>query len=112
VPGINFNTNEQVPMYFLVASLGIVPDFCYNKPLYTPASKKYKTSDVVSAISPWYPVLMGSPALMLDMQLTRVPPDQQFSLVLSIGIGFGTMLSATSVQQVKYTGASKILVAV
>jgi len=112
VPGINFNTNEKSPMYSLVASLGIVPDLFYGKMNYTPASRKYKQFDEVSEMSAWYPVLQGSPALTLDLQQTHTPPDQSFSLVLSIGIRFGTMRDAATVQQVKYAGAAKILVAV
>jgi len=111
-PGINFNTNEKWPMYSLVASLGIVPDLFYDKRGYAPSSDAYKMFDDVSAKTDWYPVLKGSPALQLDIKHTSIPPNQLFSLILSIGIRFGTMLDANTVQQVKYAGAAKILVAV
>jgi len=112
MPGINFNTNEKSPVYSLVATLGIVPDLFYGKRNYVPSSGNYQMFNNVSAMTAWYPVTKGSPALTLDLQHTATPPDQLFSLVLSIGIRFGAMLDANMVQQVKYAGAAKILVAV
>jgi len=112
LPGINFLTTEKYPLYGIVASLGIVPDFFYDVSGYKPSSREYNVSHpgiTETLYSNWYPVLQGSPAMPLEIKPGLTPPDQSFSLVLSIGIRFGEMLSANMVQQVKKVGAAKIL---
>jgi len=109
LPGINFLTSENYPMYSIVASLGIAPDFFYGEHAYLPSSRDYKEHDMLSAETDWYPVLRGSAATSLEMKLPRIPPDQSFSLVLSIGFRFGEMRDANAIWQVKRAGAAKIL---
>jgi len=109
LPGINFFTAEKHPMYSIIATLGIVPDFFYNKWGYQPSSREYRQNDMQAADTGWYPVLKGSPAMKLEIQMGTMPPDQSFSLVLSIGIRFGALRDAGTIEQVKYAGAAKIL---
>lgn len=112
LPGINFLVTDKYPMYSIIASLGIVPDFFYTEDGFLPSSKEYslhKPGGLTTVDTDWYPVLQGAPAIPLEMKLGMTPPDQSFSLVLSIGIRFGVMINANTVQQVKYAGAAKIL---
>jgi len=109
-PGINFHTKEKHPFYSLVVSLGIVPDLFFSRDDYRPSSKKYKQDDAAVVDTSWYPVLQGSEAISLDMKYRGTPPDQSFTLLLSIGIRFGTMPDGKTVQGVPYAGAAKILV--
>ena len=109
LPGINFFGPNNYPMYSLQAILGIVPDlFCTNNK-YQPSDTGYILNDFTAAFTGWYPMQQGSPALALDIQLPRVPPDASFSLMLSIGIRYGRMIDASTVQQVKHVGCAKIL---
>ena len=111
LPGINFLTQEKHPMYRIVATLGIAPDFFYHEQWkgYYPSSRAYQENDMQTVETEWCPVLKGSPATTLNIQLPTPPPDQSFSLVLSIGLCFGEMRDASSIWQVKHTGAAKIL---
>lgn len=114
LPGINFLTAEKQPMYSIIASLGIVPDFFYDAQAdaYQPSSREYGMNNmgtIVTTNTGWHPVLQGSPAMPLEMKLGLTPPDRSFSLLLAIGICFGEMINAHTVQQVKHTGAAKIL---
>jgi hypothetical protein len=109
LPGINFLTVEKYPMYSIIATLGIAPDFFYTKHGYTPSSRDYHENDMQVAKTDWYPVLQGSPATSLEIKLPNVPPDQSFSLVLSIGLCFGAMQNASTITQVRRAGAAKIL---
>jgi len=112
LPGINFYKPEKqpvCPMFSVTAVLGLVPDLYYvRKNTYQPA-KGYELNVYKDAVSDWYPMMKGSAAMSLEMQLDTVPPDLAFSLVLSIGIRFGTMVDANTVEQVKRTGVAKII---
>ena len=112
LPGINLLAADKYPMYSIVASLGIVPDFFYAPHGFQPSSREYSQGNpgVFSDVNTdWYPTLQGSPAMPLELKLSGTPPDQSFSLLLSIGIRFGVMINANTVQQVKHEGAAKIL---
>lgn len=114
LPGINFyrpETQPECPMFSIVAVLGLVPDLLYAKPRYRSAAR-YELGTYTEAISAWYPMLKGAEAMQLDLQLDIVPPDLSFTLVLTIGVRFGTMLDAHTIQQVKRTGVARVLAAV
>lgn len=110
IPGINFfATPGNHPLYNIVVVLGIVPDIEYTVHGYyprslTPAAKSMNTA--------WYPLLSGSPATVLEVSLpapASLPPSNAFSMMLSVGIRFGTVIENNDVRQVKYAGAAKIL---
>jgi hypothetical protein len=109
LPGINFFAPEKYPMFCVTAVLGIVPDLFYTPHRYKPSSKAYRENDRVEADSGWYPVMKGAPAFTLELKHGFRPPDQSFSLALSIGICFGTMRDTNSVKQIKYAGAAKVI---
>ena len=108
LPGINFYTSQKHPMYRIVAVLGIIPDLSYTDHGYQPLANGYETIAATCTKSEWYPVLGGSPSFTLNMNI-NTPPDEAHSLMLSIGICFGTMKETTVIQQVKYAGCAKVL---
>jgi len=109
LPGINFLTAEKYPLYSIVATLGVIPDFFCTANGYYPSSRDYQGYSMHMSETEWFPVLQGSPAQTLEMKLPLTPPDQSFSLMLSIGLRFGTMRSASDISQVTHAGAAKIL---
>ncbi len=109
VPGINFFAPDKYPFYSVQAVLGIAPDFFYKPLKYAPSSGDYMPAKTTLAGTGWCPVQKGSEATTLELSITVPPPDQSFSLVLSIGVCYGIMLDATSVGQAKYAGCAKIL---
>ena len=113
IPGINFFGLQSQAVYSIIVVLGIAPDVFYDKGRYHP-NPDYRANDCKIAESDWYPVLKGSPATTLGIQLDSTPPDQSFSLVLSVGIRYGALRGnsiqdAGSVEQVKRRGCAKIL---
>ena len=113
LPGINFFGLQTQAVYSIIAVLGIAPDVFYAGGRYQP-NTGYPANNCKMVVSDWYPVLKGSPATTLDIQLNSVPPDQSFSLVLSVGIRYGALRGtsiqdAGSVEQVKRRGCAKIL---
>lgn len=111
LPGINLQTPGNYPMYSFIAILGVVPD-CYF------TSQGYQPSQLEQGVYPkevysdWYPVLNGSAPTTLEINISNTAPWDAFTLILSIGIRFGTIGADGNIQQVKYAGAAKILATV
>jgi hypothetical protein len=57
----------------------------------------------------WMAASAGSEAISLELQLPGAPPNEEFSLVLTIGLEMGTPQSTGLIQAVKYAGCGKIL---
>ncbi|HEY0680496.1 MAG TPA: hypothetical protein VGD17_19575 [Chitinophagaceae bacterium] len=110
IPGINFFVPPgRHPLYSIIIVLGIVPDITFTKYGYKPLA----VLDPGHAASSWYPVSKGSQATALEVSLQwqgHKLPVSAFSLMLSIGIRFGTVGMNDAVEQVKYAGAAKVLV--
>jgi hypothetical protein len=110
IPGINFFVPPgRHPLYSVIIVLGIVPDVIYTKYGYKPL----EIHDPVQTGSAWYPASGGSKSMVLGVSLQRrdfVLPASPFSIILSIGIRFGTVGMNEEVEQVKYAGAAKVVV--
>ncbi|SDF63359.1 hypothetical protein [Chitinophaga filiformis] len=106
-PGINLSLPWQYPMYRIVLSIGILDDggvdrdyaasrpLLINQPFTTPwrlAAQAYKGETIV---------LQPDTAKKLDNDET---------LVVSIGIEMGTLISDAVIERVKYAGSGKILI--
>jgi hypothetical protein len=109
LPGINFHAQRKDPMFSIIAMLGIVPDLFYDADRYKPSSHAYTSLGAKAVNTDWYPVLGGAPATTLELKLEGMPPDQSFSLMLSVGICFGAMHDAATIKQVKHAGSAKVL---
>lgn len=111
MPEINFHVPGAWPMYSLVATIGIIPDLYYHghEFRYRPLSQDYSPVSPEVAFTDWYAVMNGSPATVLDVKYPYALPDEHYSVILAIGIRFGTMCNATTVEQVPYVGAAKVL---
>ncbi|NII28754.1 hypothetical protein HB364_26975 [Pseudoflavitalea sp. X16] len=131
-PGINLFAPEKYPWFSIVISLGIVPDLVFTKDqepadpdydsftdsearssvhAYSYTHPEYQLLDTlpVCAVTVWHPVKKGCPAIPLDLQLLIPPPDNHFTLLLSIGIRYGIQEDAQTITQARYAGAAKIL---
>jgi hypothetical protein len=110
LPGINFYVPPGYPAaYSFVATLGIVPDLVYRNSTYTPLF----TPEFGTTQSAWYPVIEGSSAISLSPAVSTIspvqPPAAPFTLMLSVGIRFGTIGFNNQITQVPKTGAAKIV---
>jgi len=113
IPGFNFLTREQYPLYRIVVQLGITPDLFYDRKQYHPSSRDYRINGAgLSVATPWCPTAKGSAASSLDIKHNFTPPDQSFSLLLGVGLCFGALRDLDVVKPVKGAGAAKILGAV
>lgn len=108
LPGINLYAPKAHPLYAITVVFGIIPDLFYTNRHYTPLNEYAGMAPAVR-MTEWYPLLEGSPATALEITHPIVPPDEQFSIMISIGIRFGMMRSATLIDQVPYAGAARVL---
>jgi hypothetical protein len=88
--------------------LGIVPDLFYATPLYKPLGD-YESSQPEKEVTQWNPTHCGSAPVTLPLNLSYLPPNETYSLVLSVGVEFGRVLSAGRIEPVKGAGSGKIL---
>ena len=108
LPSLTFFPAGSHPYYRLMMVLGVVPDLYCASPLYRPRDD-YSPVIAQAVQTEWYPVKGGSPALSLELQLPVAPPDNDFSLMLAVGVGMGVVGTAGSITEVRYAGSGKIL---
>lgn len=112
MPGFNFFAPPaRHPLYRFVISGGVIPDLFYTLQGYKPA-EGFADFSSAAAWSPWHPVLKGSPDTLLQLDLKHgvmVLPGSAFSVMLAIGICFGTIGEDQQAMPVKYAGAAKVL---
>jgi hypothetical protein len=109
---INFHPNNRHARFCIDVSLGIVPDFTFH-----PGERAYKPSEWYTTMfspenvsSPWFPALKGSPATSLEIKLTdQVPADDSYSLMLTVGVRYGSPMEDDVVKDVKRAGVAKVI---
>ena len=112
MPGFNFFAPpSRQPLYSFVISGGVIPDLFYTPQGYKPADG-YENFRSEAAWSAWHPVVKGSPETVLQLDLKHEVmelPGSAFSMMLAIGICFGTVGEGQQPMPVKYAGAAKVL---
>jgi hypothetical protein len=108
-PQINFFVPGAHHLYSIVAGLGILPDLFYNDGRYEPSSPAYAEFGFTMASTPWHPVADHAAPANLELNTAADPPDDLFSLILSVGIRYGTMKNNSVIEQVRHAGSAKIL---
>ncbi|MBT1687720.1 isocitrate lyase/PEP mutase family protein [Dawidia soli] len=108
---INYFPQNSHAMFRVVVTLGIVPDMIFNiqKKEYLPPawySPKFYSREVSTE---WFPSLEGMPASTLTIATDALPPDERWTLMLSVGIEYGAFRENGKIQEVKRYGAAKIL---
>jgi hypothetical protein len=97
-------------MFSVQFTLGILPDLFYDekRDKYQPAGI-YELQFAKTAATDWYPVSKGSATTALELSWPAIPPNQSFTMILGIGICYGTMGMANGIDQLPHAGAAKIL---
>jgi len=110
MPGINFKPFGKHALYGFQAVLGMVPDLFFTPDGYQPSDEKYPyNAPVIVAASDWFPCVSGSPATRFELKYPFTPPNNQFVLMLSIGIRYGYPAKGNGVDQAKHAGAARVL---
>jgi hypothetical protein len=109
---INYFPQNNHAMFRLVITLGIVPDVTFDIPSkeYLPPAWYSRAYNSVSVSTDWSPSLEGMPGTTLQLAMgTAIPPDDAWTLMLSIGIEYGAMRQSGKVDEVARFGAAKIM---
>ncbi|AXY75683.1 hypothetical protein D3H65_17610 [Paraflavitalea soli] len=108
LPGINLHMPKTHPWYAITVVFGIIPDLFYAPYQYIPMNEYGGVAPLVR-MTDWYPALEGSADTTLELIHPITPPDEYFSIMISIGIRFGMSRSATQIDQVPHAGAARVL---
>lgn len=108
IPGINFMPAQRHPFYSFTVVLGVIPDLLYGKTGYRPPHQNYTNFRSVFQETPWLPITKRYEATTLELKLPTAPPDTAFTLILSMGIRYGTATAPNVIEQVKYAGSAKV----
>jgi len=109
IRGVNFFPSPYYSLFQLSATLLLVPDFLH-------AGRDYKSTIDYDSYGPrssttdWFPVDKTLPEVELFQEVTLVPPDDRFSLLLGVALIYGKPVGGNSVEAVK-GGAAKIIAA-
>jgi hypothetical protein len=112
VPQINFFPSMVAPLYSIVAVLGVVPDLFSSTTEYHPSHKDYAHLQPVMSASPWHPCTERSEPLELSLKFSWIPPDENFSLMLSMGIRYGLPSLMNIVKKKEQSGCGMIVAVV
>ena len=111
IPRRNFSPPKEHPLFCVVAVLGAVPDLYHMDRRYEPYAPSHPgfAKLPVEAATEWLRVSEGSPATTLEVKLQSPPPADDYALVLSIGVCFGTPAPGGAVERVEHAGCAKIV---
>ena len=108
VAGANFAPATPLPYFRLIASVGVVPDMLFTLYGYTPDIKPGHFTPAV-AYTEWLGVKGGAPAREMELSLPYAVPFASYSLVLAVGLSFGTLDALGNIIPVKYSGSGRII---
>lgn len=108
-PGINLFVPGNHAAYSIVLTAGLLPDFIYSDKRLVAAIDAANIPPPVNHQTEWVSCQQATTSQVITLQLNRVPADSIFSIMVAIGIAFGTLGPTGEMKQVKRAGASKIL---
>ena len=108
---INYFPQNNHAMFRLTITLGIVPDVTFNIPTkeYLPPTWYDRAYYSKSISTMWNPSLEGMKSTILELATDALPPDDRWTLMLSIGIEYGAFREYGEIKAVARVGAAKIL---
>jgi hypothetical protein len=113
LPALNTDTNfipdlRYAAFRWVMIAMAI-PDF-YFDPLtgYRPRPDAFEAEQ--SKITDWYMVRSGAPATTVSISLGNKPEEDDFTLLLAVGIVYGHYVDSQKIAEVKHVGCGKILV--
>jgi hypothetical protein len=115
IPDVNFFVPEKYPWYKFLVIVGLLEDMFYHTNGYQPQHGTEMFSSVLDE-SDWLTVHAGAPAITKQYTelkecyggVSEIAELNSYSLLLAVGIAFGTMQKG-QVEMVKYVGGAKIL---
>ncbi len=111
-PGINFHPNNRYPFYSFEITLGVVPDLHLVRGVYQPVSSQWTAKFCSSVKTAWVPVNEATTESIHAISLEGMEQLTDFTLIVAIGIRFGTPSVKNEIDQVRHAGSAKVLKAI
>lgn len=109
VPEINFFPSPLAPHFSVICVLGVVPDLFHSSDGYAPSYPDYARIAPIMTSTPWMPCTIETHEIQLFAQFPTAPPDENFSLILSIGIRYGIPWTGNTIRQKEKSGCGVVL---
>jgi hypothetical protein len=108
---INYFPQNNHAMFRLTVTLGIVPDVTFDVPSkeYLPPDWYDRGYNSIEMSTDWNPSLEGMNGTTLELAMDALPPDNRWTLMLSIGIEYGSFRENGKIKEVPRFGAAKIM---
>ena len=108
---INYFPQNNHAMFRLTVTLGIVPDVAFDVAAkeYLPPTWYDPSYYSIDISTDWNASLAGMESTVLALAMDALPPDNRWTLMLSIGIEYGAFREGGKIDEVKRFGAAKIL---
>lgn len=108
IPGVNFFAQTKHPLYRLTVALSAVCDMVWTDMGYKKINERDRIHDNIMHTD-WYPARYGSAASTLSLAIGPLP-DKGVSMMLTIGICYGTLDDVDTIEPVRRVGSAKVLV--
>jgi AraC-like DNA-binding protein len=108
---INYFPQNNHALFRLKVTLGIVPDITFDVPSreYLPPDWYSRLYNSIEMSTDWSPSLEGMESTTLELAMDVLPPDDRWTLMLSIGIEYGSFRENGKIKEVPRFGAAKIM---
>lgn len=108
-PHINFSWPGKASHFRFILAFGIVPDILCSDGKYAPSSKEFDGYPPVEMKTPWCHTAKGSAPETVSLIISTAPPDDQFTLLLAVGIQFGSVIGPEEIEPLKRSGTARVL---
>lgn len=113
LPGINLFIPNKNPLFGFSFVLGAVPDCVFVKK----EKGHYKLEDPENSClnqnkeinTEWYPSSAGCKSMEIELKLPKPIIAPSFTLVLGVGIKYGTLVSGGEIARVENAGCAKVI---
>ena len=109
LPGVNFFGIGDFQYYYWRIDLGIVPDMFYKENAKHAPYNNYPFNFRKTIISEWFHVNQPAVAANLQIAMDSLPPDNDYSLMLTVAIHFGKVESSGEIKFVDYAVAGRVM---
>ena len=112
LPGINLHIPNKNPLFGFCFTLGVVPDCLYMQEykkhvLQDPGNSCLSNESKIE--TEWYPSSAGCKSMDIELKLTKPVIAPSFTLVLGVGIMYGTLVAGGEIARVGNAGCAKVI---
>jgi hypothetical protein len=110
IKDINLFIPNRHPLFGFSVTLGLVPDFVFKDGAYQAVNGEgHRDPSRQTVDTEWFPSSIGSKEINLEIKLTKPNLPSSFTLILGVGIRYGTVGEGAVLQRVTYAGCAKII---